>query len=90
MRGRTYNCQASVLGAVRDIAWLLTRTLRNQPNKQAKKARNNMVLIVIASCNQSGEFHNERERDDYYEDYALGKVGAGEGGGGDNQFRISA
>ena len=30
----TYNCQTSVLGPVRDIAYLLTRTLRNQTNKQ--------------------------------------------------------
>ena len=78
------------MGAVRDIAWLLTRTLRNQPNKQAKKARNNMVLIVIASCNQSGEFHNERERETIITK-TMHWVKWGQGkGGGDNQFRISA
>ena len=38
--GSTYNCQTSVLGPVRDIALLLTRTLRNQPTKQTNKSMN--------------------------------------------------
>ena len=35
--GSTKNCHTSVLGPVRDVAKLLTRTLRNQPTKQTNK-----------------------------------------------------
>ena len=34
--GSTYNCHTSVLGPVRDITLLLTRTVSNQRNKQSK------------------------------------------------------